>query len=187
MRLILWIASVSMHLQVSDIAQIVVSVQHKITNLQWFTQSQMTRIFTNETEKKKILTRAALSFSLLSLLFRFVSLEWLLDVLFSEVASALCCITGNFWGNCPASSWLKKKRSIQVYAPSEPRNMKDPTKTAKGKEEELMHTLCLLQTCCHKVFSSFLLTGLTRKSAAPFNMHFKTILIESCDDITAWP
>lgn len=47
------------------------------------------------------------------------------------------------------------------------------------------HTICLLQSCCHGFLNSFLLTGSIRKSAAPFNMHFTVMLIESLDVITA--
>ncbi|KAJ7566327.1 hypothetical protein O6H91_02G097300 [Diphasiastrum complanatum] len=42
-----------------------------------------------------------------------------------------------------------------------------------------------LQTCCHKFLSSFLRTGFTRKSTAPFDRHLNTISTESRLDITA--
>lgn len=53
------------------------------------------------------------------------------------------------------------------------------------KKIQICHlTSCFLQTCCHKFLNSFFLNGLTRKSAAPFSMHLKTMLTESCEDIT---
>jgi hypothetical protein len=120
-----------------------------------------------------ILTWASLPFSLQSLFFCKDVAKSLEAALFSDEASTLFEFRGIF----PAVCWsMIKKKSISSML----LNQKNRTKKWTWK----LHTVCLLQTCCHKFLNSFFRTGLTRKSADPFNMHFRTTLIESCEDIT---